>query len=332
MRYRIHTAVNRQFFLACIILSPLLLLLLVLARTPKNIVTDRLLFWGAGWNDRRSRYAGSELGFVVEKAGSVSVEFVRNSKADQGIEMIIDGKSIRSTEIKDSIFTVSIDPKKRHLVTIRHVCTYLYDPCDVFIKQIVLERSAMLHPYTQIKPILSILGDSISTMYGSSNYTRILADATGHQLHNASIMGSSVSRIPNVDSALMRYETDLKDIQSNRIIIFLGTNDVKNNIPLDLFEKNYSDMITNIRNWQDSTHIFLVGILPRKDVPSNEIDRYNPIIKRIADTHNAQYVDTSDWITHEDLADDIHPSVQGQKKISEEFEIFLEKYAMSQNF
>ena len=74
-------------------------------------------------------------------------------------------------------------------------------------------------------------------------------------------------------------EKDLEDIHSAKLIIFLGTNDAKNLIPLATFADNYEKMISTILVRNKNTQLFLTGILPRKDLEPSIINSYNQIIK-----------------------------------------------------
>ena len=77
-----------------------------------------------------------------------------------------------------------------------------------------------LIPYKSNKKVLSILGDSISTIYGKENYSFMLADSLDYELHNASVLSSTVSKISDVDNAIKRYKKDMMSFKSDMIIIF----------------------------------------------------------------------------------------------------------------
>lgn len=290
--------------------------------TQLNIVRNSLVYWGAGWQNQQSAYAGSEIGLNIENSNNISIDYTRNSKANQGIEVTIDGKKEpeTSTDPTNEVLTFSLSETSAHTIVLRYYCTYLYDLCDITINKILVERKAKLHPYQTHKPILSVLGDSISTIYGNHNYSWLVSESQKYQLHNASIMGSTVSRVQDVDSAISRYQKDLKPFASAKTVIFLGTNDAKNNVPLSTFENDYSHMIVDILGWNKTTQLFLIGILPRRDIDVTIINEYNSVIKNLAQQYNIHFVDSSDWITYSDLADDIHPSVESQKKIFDNFQ------------
>jgi len=160
-------------------------------------------------------------------------------------------------------------------------------------------------------------------MYGIQNYAFLLSDTLHFELHNASIMGSTITQVENANSASLRYERDLKQSKSTYTIIFLGTNDAKHSVDQEIFYETYSRMVEQILKWNSSQSVLLVGILPRKDLDQRIINSYNLMISKIATEQHLDYIDTSNWLTSEDFADDIHPSIEGQKKI---FSKLLEYY------
>ncbi len=306
----------------------LYLCIILLSNTTSNFLSDSLISRGYGWKNNESLYAGSELNFKFSNSKGVSFEISTKSKADQGIEILIDNKAyfLPSSINQSKTLSIKVNKNQSHTVTVRHFCTYLYDSCNVTLQRILLDSFAQVSPYRLHRKILSILGDSISTIYGVNNYSQIVAERLGYELHNASIMGSTVARVEGADSASLRYKKDIMDFRSNVIVIFMGTNDVGTNVQLDVFEKNYTKIVSDLTLHSPSIKIFLVGILPRKDRDSSTIYNYNAIIKNIADNNNIQFIDTSDWLSSEDFADAIHPSGEGQKKLGEHFRMILSSH------
>ncbi len=286
-----------------------------------NYIENKNISLGTGWKNNTSQYAGSELSFKFSNSKDVEFELSTKSKADQGIEIFIDNIAylLPSSIKQDKKLAIKVNKNSTHSVTVRHFCTYLYDPCEVTLKGIFLDGYAKLYPYQHHDKILSVLGDSISTIYGSNNYSQIVAEQLGYELHNASILGSTVSRVDGADSASKRYKKDLMSFKSNAIIIFLGTNDVEANVPLGDFEKNYAKILSDVKSYNLSSKIFLVGILPRKDLDTSKIMQYNNIIKSVAGSKNTYYIDMSTVLKEKDFSDSIHPSLEGQRKITEYF-------------
>lgn len=285
---------------------------------PVNIINNNSINWGMGWINGVSEYSGSEAQFILSNSNHISISGSSNSKSDQGLEISInnDIKTIdfNNKSYKEIKFELN---SKKNKIKIRHYCTHFYDKCELKINKIIVNRKARIDPPPTNKKILSILGDSISTNYGLNNYSFILADKLGYELHNASILGSSLTMIEGQDSLMARYEKDLKNFNSNLIIIFIGTNDINRNIDIEKFRTDYSKMMKNIRKNNPNSKIFSIGILPRFDINKNITKSYSEIIKEISRENNTEYLDPSNWLNETDYSDDIHPSAEVQKLIAE---------------
>ncbi|MEK7502685.1 MAG: SGNH/GDSL hydrolase family protein [Patescibacteria group bacterium] len=286
-----------------------------------NIVNNKLVDWGIGWKNKQSFYSGSELEFKFNNSRRISFEFSTTSKADQGAEILIDNDKyfISSPNLNNQQLSISVNNNEPHTVRIRHFCTFLYFPCNITLKNVYLDNHSELIPYKSNKKVLSILGDSISTIYGKENYSFMLADSLDYELHNASVLSSTVSKISDVDNAIKRYKKDMMSFKSDMIIIFLGTNDAARNVPFNDFEKDYSKIVSDIKSFNPNTKIFLVGILKRNDVNENILQNYNNIIKNVAEKNKVYFIDPLSWLDKNDLSDNIHPSIEAQKKLSEKF-------------
>ena len=287
----------------------------------KNVNNQKEIYTGIGWRDNKSQYSGSELSFSFSNSKSISFEFNTLSKADQGVQIYIDKDVyfMSSPNLHAQKLTINVDKNQPHVVTVRHVCSYIIHPCEITVKGIYVDWGAKFTHYQARTKSLSVLGDSISTLYGKDNYTQILSDSLGYELHNASINGSTLSKISGVSNGINRYKKDLLDYKSNAIIIFLGTNDVSHNVPLETFEKDYSKIVSDIKEHQSNSKIFLAGILKRNDIDDNLIQSYNAVIKKISENNDVNFVDTINWLEQSDLTDGIHPSIGSQKKISDNF-------------
>ncbi len=316
--------------LLVIVALTLVVSFLTYAHTPaaqgiKNFADSSLINRGVGWKDNESLYAGSELNFMFSRSREVDFEFETTSKSDQGVEIFVDGKgySLSSPNLDSQKLSISVDKTSAHTVTVRHTCSHFYFPCQIRMKGIYLEGNAHLFQYRLHNKILSVLGDSISTVYGKDNYSQILADDIGYELHNASIIQSTVSQMKGVDNAIYRYRKDLLSFKSDAIIIFLGTNDAAGNVNLDNFERDYYKIVGDVKHFNSGAKIFLVSTLPRRDIDKGQLENYNRIIRKISDEYGAYFVDPYSWLVNGDFSDDIHPSLASQKKIAEHFSTIL---------
>lgn len=290
----------------------------------KNVVNNLSLVRGVGWKNNKSNYSGSEMGFLFKNSGSVSFAFSTKSKADQKIEISIDNKSyqLQSPNLNDQKMTISVDKRMAHTASVRYYCESFYNPCDIELKGIYLDSIATILPYKPHTKLLSILGDSISTIYGKDNYSYFLAKDLGYELHDASTVGETVTNVKGYKNAISAFQNDILPFKSNAVMIFLGTNDISNNVQVDKFQKDYSKIVERIK--EKAPNIFLVGILERKDLSNDLIQNYNLAINEIADKYNVTYIDTSSWLTPNDYVDDIHPTREAQQKIAENLNQVLE--------
>jgi len=287
-----------------------------------NVLNNDSINRGVGWKNNQSFYSGSELSFISNNSRDISFEFDTNSKADQGAEIIIDEKkySISSPDLKNQKLSITVDKNKSHAVTVRHFCFFFYDQCQITLRGIYVRNGAKIFSYKTHYKILSVLGDSISTIYGKDNYSQLVANDLGYELHNARITQSTVSDVPGVNSAMKRYKKDLMSFKSDAIIIFLGTNDVAKSVSPNVFENDYLNMVSDLKRFDLKGKIFLVGALRRNDIEASKLQNYNNIVKSVAEKNNVYFIDSFYWLDDKDFSDDIHPSVESQKKLAKHFE------------
>lgn len=286
-----------------------------------NFLNNVSISQNSGWKNNESFYAGSELNFIFIKSPQVAFEFSTKSKADQGVEIIVDGKSysMLSPNLSTQKLAISIDKNKPHTVTVRHTCSYFYFPCQIKIEGIYLNKRARLSPFQLHDKTISVLGDSISTIYGKDNYSQVLANDLGYELHDASIIESTVSKVNGVDNAIDRYKKDLLERKSDITIIFMGTNDADHNVPLEAFKKDYKKIVSDVKKSNPDGKLILVGPLHRKDIEDDLLKNYGSAINDIAQEENTYFIDPINWLDDSDLSDEIHPSLESQKKIVEKF-------------
>lgn len=282
-----------------------------------EFTNDQNIYRGQGWRNNQSRYSGSELGFIVTGTNEISLKFSTSSNATQEIEIYVNNnkQSVSSPNINNANIEIKLDKNKNNEILIRHICEFFYDPCEVKLDKAIARSSAKIKPYQPHKKSISVIGDSISTMYGNDNYTILLADKLGYELHNSSILSSTLVKIPSAPSAQDRYEKDISNYKSSITIIFLGTNDIANNVPVASFSATLNKIVTDLKQW-NTGKLFFVGILPRRDINSDVINSYNSEAENVAEKNGAVFIDTSIWLTDKDYADDIHPTLNAHKIIS----------------
>lgn len=309
------------------IYAGLISFLLFLGSKKIDISKDKNLNRASGWVNSQSSYSGSELSFAIRNSPQIEFEFSSESNANQGLQIYVDQKYyyVSSPNLDTQKLSIVLDKKKTHSITVRHVCTRFYSPCQVKIRGIYVVPGTQVYPFTSHKKVLSILGDSISTIYGKDNYSQLLADDLGYELHNASILESTVTDTKGGNGAIKRYKKDVLGTKSDATIIFLGTNDAARGVDVKVFENDYSAIVKDIVSYNARGKVYLVGSLPRNDVNESLLENYNLIIKRIAQKYNVRYIDPDSWLLSGDFSDGLHPAFESQRKLANQFRDILNR-------
>lgn len=295
------------------------------SNTTRNIVDNKLIYWGTGWNNKNSTYSGNELRFTIINSKKVSIKVsTPNPEPQQEVEIIAEGKSysLSSPDLNKKELTIYLDKHsytKPTVIRIRTFCIYSNYPCSITIGSINVDNTTKLLN-TQEFPTktLAILGDSISSNFGSKNYTRYLVDKLGYQLHNVSIFGSTLTKDNNKRDVISRYKKDIINFKPDIVLIFIGTNDAIQKKSLTEFVSNYETVIKDIKTYNKLSKIVAIGILRNKIASTNTL-AYNSSIQNIAKLENIPYIDTYNWLNDNDYMDDIHPSLEAQEKLSVKF-------------
>lgn len=247
----------------------------------------------------------------------ISLKFSTRSNANQEIEIYVNNnkQSVSSPNINNANIEIKLAKNQDNIIVIRHICEFFYDPCEVKLDNAIARSSAKIEPYQPHKKTISVIGDSISTMYGKDNYTILLADKLGYELHNSSILSSTLVKIPSAPSAQDRYKKDISNYKSSATIIFLGTNDIANSVTVESYGTTLNKLLTDFKKW-NTGKLFVIGILPRSDINTDVINSYNSEAENVAEKNSAEFIDTSIWLTDKDYADDIHPTLNAHKIIS----------------
>lgn len=284
----------------------------------KNSAESNLISRGVGWKNNVSNYSGSEANALVKNTDKISFGFETVSKANQSVQITIDKDiyTISSPNINNQLLTIKLDKNKMHMVNFKHICSYEKFPCSMKLSSLHLHGGELL-TYNPTKKIISVLGDSISTIYGGDNFTFLLAHDIGYELHNSSILGSTISSVKGYDNLINRYKKDLKGFNSNIVLLFSGTNDIAQNISIEKFSDSYLRIIKNIKKENRKSKIYVVSILPRQDINQQIIDSYNEAIQKLATNENINYVNVSSDLEPGDFLDAIHPLVESQRKIAD---------------
>lgn len=290
-----------------------------------NVLETEFVYPGVGWKDNTSLYSGSELSFAFNNSSSISFDFFTTSKAEQVVEIFINESKYElfSPNLNDQKVTIELDKNKPYAVTVRHTCSRIEFPCQLTAEGIYIDRKARLSNYQKHNKVLTVIGDSVSTIYENKNFTQILADNLGYELHNASLNGQAVSRINGNISATENYKDYMGNFFSDVVIIYLGSNDAANNVAITDFRNDYLYIVDNAKKHNPEVILVLVGPLMRSDVPNDRLNEYTGVISQIADEKGVVFIDTKDWLSDTDFVDGIHPSLESQKKLEKNFNDLL---------
>lgn len=287
-----------------------------------NIVDNKNISWGKGWDHYRSMYGGSEFRFTILDSQEISFRVGSpNQDNDQGIQIKIDDKIylLQTPDIDDKLLTISV-PKGIHSVRVMHFCAGSLSPCEITIKSISINSGGKVlsKPSLPVKS-LAILGDSIAVGWGIHNFSYLLLKNLDYQFRDAGIFGSTVSIVPGVDSSLLRYKKDIVYYRPDIVFVFLGTNDLGHKISLNEFKKNYANLIKGIKDGLPNAKIVTIGLLRRRDIEESMVKKYSAVIKDVSILMGVEFVDSYEWLDEFDFADAIHPSINSQFKLADQF-------------
>ncbi len=294
----------------------------------KNIIDHKLITWTRDWNNHTANYSGSELAFAIKKTHKISIRVkAPNPEPNQEIQVSLEGKkySLSSPDINKKEISIYLDEQSYNIpqdVKIQYFCVYDNNPCNLAIESIDVDVTAKVYKSIIIpKKSLAILGDSISSNFGSQNYSFNLTDKLNRQLHNASIFGSTISS--NKNSGLERYKKDVISYQPDDVLIFLGINDLLEEKSVAGFTSEYKKIIEDIKK-NTRSKVFISGILQNDAVDPNIVSTYNESLESLAESEGVNYVSTANWLTSEDFMDNLHPNLAAQEKLAENFRKAIE--------
>jgi len=294
-----------------------------------NYVVYNKILWAPNWvtkvnpldgsQIRYTRFGGSELRFSV--SGSRFAEIMNSGiNMDKGIgfdlyinDILIPQNKYANAAGKIYIPFTSLLKQK---VRIRFYCNGLPE-CQIGITDIYFSKGTNIEAVNMPSKSIALFGDSISSIYGSKNFSYLISDKLNLLLHNASVTGSVLSGSKKDYPAIERYKNDVVAYDPDLVVISLGTNDVKKDIPLDKFTKTYMDLLLNIRKDLPESQIITLGLFRRKDIPNRIMLQYDDIIRNISSINNVEYVRTVDLLNDNDYLDVVHPSLSAQEKIFE---------------
>lgn len=300
----------------------------------KNILFDKNIWRSQEWarlvnpfdtsNILVSRYGGSEIRFNLQNSSSLKLSATSSNHAfDQGVRVYINGEAYEVETPNIDSKPLQIDLKKfadstRMEIVIRHHCAGSTHPCDIALRELIVDRHAVVtSPDIHPEETVAFLGDSISVGFSEENYTYKFAEKLGMLLHNASVFGSRVWQNPAWDSATRRLHKDIIAFNPEVIIVALGTNDLSDGVSQQDFQRDYSQLITQIRRGTPNSKVVALGLFKRKDISEFKVMQFSRIVATVSQENNILFIDPYNWLTEEDLMDNVHPSIESQKKLAD---------------
>lgn len=181
-------------------------------------------------------------------------------------------------------------------------------------------KNSSLNSASNSKPIILVVGDSISAAYGielSKGWVALLEQKLVTKNHLYQVVNASVSGNTSADG-LRRLPNLLKQYTPNIVVIELGGNDGLRGYPVKLMKNNLQSMID--MSQKNNAKVLLAGI----EIPPNYGARYTALFRGAfqdlaANNSNIQYdpfilqaVATKPELMQ---SDGIHPTAQAQPQL-----------------
>ncbi len=171
----------------------------------------------------------------------------------------------------------------------------------------------------------AIIGNSIVHNWGGNpDYKQRLTDVAGQEswmryMSDYVNMGIGSDRIENLLLRIYNDQMEIRDFE--KIIVMAGTNNLNVSSTEDI-AAGVENLIEQIKIRQKSAQIFLLGILPRKDIEWSKIQKINSEYEKIAKEQGVEYLDLGELLIDENgtprnefFKDNVHPSAMGYEVI-----------------
>ena len=174
---------------------------------------------------------------------------------------------------------------------------------------------------TDEKPVILVVGDSLSSAYGidtSDGWVALLQQRLDERSMNYRVVNASISG-DTTSGGLARLRKALPDHQPRLVVIALGGNDGLRGLPLKSMNKNIETMIA-LAGEQGALTVLLGMRIPSNYGP-RYTDRFHAIYGELAGQHKLPYVPffMKDVALAQELmqADGIHPNEAAQPVLLE---------------
>lgn len=185
----------------------------------------------------------------------------------------------------------------------------------------------------QPTPVVVCFGDSVTGVYyhtgGRRAYTDMVAIALEQEYPGTTVSAINAGISSNTtEDALSRIDRDVLAHQPDLVTIMFGLNDMTR-VPLDAYEQNLVTIIQKCRTAGAEVLLCTPNSLRNtNDRPIDKLEEYMAVVRAVAISEQTPLVDCYrafesvrerdelDWAFL--MSDDIHPNMDGHKRIAEE--------------
>ena len=151
-------------------------------------------------------------------------------------------------------------------------------------------------------------------LVGDSNLSKVNPKGLKDTVHKHAVPGATIKTL-TTDMKLFNMK------MFDKVIVYVGGNDIANNMDIELIEENYDQLITQMKSSNPDVKVYLSKIAPRGDT---DVSPVNAIVDRLSFDHSIDVVDMfsafhdkNGFINMRYIGkyDTIHPSTSGIKRI-----------------
>ncbi len=187
---------------------------------------------------------------------------------------------------------------------------------------------SILHEIKTTNPKNAIIGNSIVHNWGGNPSEDGRVKNTDGQgswekyMSDYVNMGIGADRIENLLWRVYNDQMEIKDFE--KIIIMIGTNNLNSKTSTEQIAIGVDNLVEQIKIRQPKAQIILVGILPRKDMTWEDLQKINAEYEKIALRRGVTYKDIGHALMDEDNIprdelfrprDRVHPSAKGYEEL-----------------
>jgi len=177
------------------------------------------------------------------------------------------------------------------------------------------------------KPVILVLGDSISAAWGlntDEGWVALLQDRLHEKSYKADVVNASVSGDTS-RTALNRLDDALRQHNPSIVIVALGGNDGLRGLPFSEIEKSLSTIIK--KSQKSGAAVLLAGIRLPPNYGAFYNSRFAALFESLAQKHKVPLVPKIlDRVADDPelMQDDrTHPTAEGQKQVLENVWVYL---------